>query len=392
MRGPTGFPGLHTSYGSLMQLWLDEDDEVVVFGHTGSDGTHAWAFPEQQVMVLYFTQSRGTLTGLRVEEQLGALLLGVPFDPLQAAPPLAEYLGCYWEGEGDVYRAIVRDGDDLALEVPGKAVVPLVYIGEDRWKLRPQPGTVLVFDRDVAGRVTGYHIGDHQEFRFEPSPELPAASEVATRVAAAHRIDRLEAAGPVRMRSSMSLPKLDRHGESLTWLAWPDRWRTDELLGEESGSVAFDGERLWSASSARSLAPLEGQAAELLRAGNPFMHFGDWTHHYSQVQVIQRITREDEDTLLVRLGDSSAPAAPAYVDLRTGLVGRVDSMTFVEGLGRIGQRVTFGEYGDVGGAQLPFRVDVELAHPLIGSIVSIVEEVELGLDLPAGHFELCGGD
>ncbi|MFT7671062.1 MAG: CubicO group peptidase (beta-lactamase class C family), partial [Planctomycetota bacterium] len=72
--GSTGFPGLTTNYGFLMELWSQEDadgeKEVVVYGHTGSDGTHAWAFPEQKAMVLYFTQTRGTITGLQVEEAL----------------------------------------------------------------------------------------------------------------------------------------------------------------------------------------------------------------------------------------------------------------------------------------------------------------------------------
>ena len=74
---------LRLDYGELMQLWTGAGKaghveggprkdgtamlrELVVFGHTGSDGTHAWAFPEQNALVLYFTQSRGTTTGLRV--------------------------------------------------------------------------------------------------------------------------------------------------------------------------------------------------------------------------------------------------------------------------------------------------------------------------------------
>ena len=237
MIGPTALPGARAEYGTLMQVWTrateDGEREPLAFGHTGSDGTHAWVFPERRAMVLYFTQSRGTMSGLRVEERLGELLLGVPFDPLQAAPPLEQYLGYYWEGEGDLYRAIVRDGRDLALEIPGRAVVPLDYIGEDRWKLRPEPATVIAFDRGEDGSVTGYHIGDHQEFRVTPAPDLPSADEVATRVAAAHRLERLKDSGPVILRGRLDIPKLDRRGQTTTWLAWPDRWRVDVAIGEE---------------------------------------------------------------------------------------------------------------------------------------------------------------
>jgi CubicO group peptidase (beta-lactamase class C family) len=94
--GGTGFSGLQMDYGSLMQLWTKESGnpenkgtrEVVVFGHTGSDGTHAWVFPEQNAMAFYFTQSRGTLSGIRVEQVLGELFLGQEVAQELTAPPL----------------------------------------------------------------------------------------------------------------------------------------------------------------------------------------------------------------------------------------------------------------------------------------------------------------
>lgn len=389
---PSSLPDLRADYGMLMQVWTrageQDERELVAFGHTGSDGTYAWAFPEQEAMVLYFTQSRGGETGPRVEEHLGALLLGVPFDPLQAAPPLEEYLGYYWEGEGDLYRTIVRDGDDLALEIVGKAVVPLDYIGQDRWKLRPQPSTILAFDRDEAGLVTGFHIGDHAEYRFTPRADLPSVDEVAARVVAAHGLEHLAAAGVVRMRGQVQIPNLDRRGESTLWLAWPNRWRADEVLGEEFGSVSFDGTTLRQASSTQPVAPLEGEAAKLLLQRDPFLRFGDWRRAGATLTVIQELTRADGRALLVRAGDTSAPAPTLYVDLETGRLARLDGLTFIEGLGRLGQQVHFGDWREVGGALLPFRVEFELANPLIGRIVNTYENFELGVEVDAGWFAL----
>lgn len=404
--GSTGLPGATAEYGTLMQVWTkpntsadgsqdadgskSDERELVAFGHTGSDGTHAWAFPDQKALVLYFTQSRGTETGLRVEERLGELLLGVRYDPLQAAPPLEEYQGYYWEGEGDLYRTIVRDGDDLALEIVGKAVVPLDFIGEDRWKLRPQPSTVLAFDRDEVGVVIGYHIGDHEELRFTPRSDLPTSDEIAERVVATHRIERLADAGVVRMRSRLAIPKLDRAGESVTWLRWPDQWRVDERVGEEVGSVAFDGQTLRSESALRPTAPVEGEAATHLRQSGPFVRFGDWRKEGVSLTVVQELKKGDERVLLVRLGDCSAAATTCYVEWPSGRVRRMDGLTFMEGLGRIGQKVRFEDWKDVNGALLPGRVELELAHPLIGMISTTVESVEVGVEVPAGHFELKG--
>ncbi|HVS19357.1 MAG TPA: serine hydrolase domain-containing protein [Planctomycetota bacterium] len=392
MGGSTALPGLRADYGMLMQVWTrageDGEREPVAFGHTGSDGTHAWAFPEQQAMVLYFTQSRGTATGQRVEERLGELLLGVPYDPLQAAPPLEEYLGYYWEGEGDLYRAIVRDGDELALEIVGRAVVPLDYIGEDRWKLRPQPSTVLAFDRDAEGAVVGYHIGEHVEHRFTPRADMPSADEVAARVAAAHRLERLADAGVVCLRGRIEIPKLGRSGESRLWLQWPDRWRVDEVLGEEVGSVAFDGTALRRASTGQPAAPLEGRAAELVMLRDPFLRFGDWRRDGAELTVVQELRSGDDLRWLVRGGDCSAPAPTMYVDAATGRLERMDGLTFIDGLGVIGQRVTFDDWRDVGGALLPLRIEVELAHALIGTIRNTYEAFETGVEIDAGWFRL----
>ena len=49
-------------YGEASQL-----DDLPAFGHSGSDGTLAMAIPHHDLMVLYFTQSRGgrTIAGFR---------------------------------------------------------------------------------------------------------------------------------------------------------------------------------------------------------------------------------------------------------------------------------------------------------------------------------------
>jgi len=77
---PTGFAGLDSSYGQLMHLY-GQQGEVTVFGHSGSDGTYAWVWPGQDLMVLYFTQSRGSITMTRMEAVLDSLL-GRPIDPI----------------------------------------------------------------------------------------------------------------------------------------------------------------------------------------------------------------------------------------------------------------------------------------------------------------------
>ncbi len=392
MPSQTGLSGLRTDYGTLMQLWTRTSDDgarkVVVFGHTGSDGTHAWAFPEADALVLYFTQSRGTTTGWRVEELLSEMFLGAAVEPKETAPPLEDYLGYYRGKENELYRAIVRDGDGLALEIPGKAIAPFEYLSKDRWKARLEPA-VLTFERDADGRVTSFSIGEKaKKLRFTPSADLPAAGEVASRIVTAHHLERLSDAGVVRLKSRIEVQKVGRSGASVQWLAAPDRWRVDDEMGDEIGSLAFDGATMRSSSRTRAAAPLEGLAGELLSQYSPFRQFGDWRRAGATLTVIQEMREGEATTLVMRAGDLSAPAPTIFVDRETGRILHIASMTFIEGVGRVGNRAHFSDFREVGGALLPWRTESEIAHPLIGTIVNVVESAEAKVDVADGWFEL----
>ena len=360
----------------------------MAFGHTGSDGTHAWVFPEQKAMVLYFTQSRGNTTGLDVEDALARLFLGAPYDPEQDIPPLESYTGFYWEGEGDKYRAIIRDGDGLALEIMGLAVVPLKYVGEDQWKLRPEPTKVLKFQRSEEGEVTGFTIDGHQEFRFEPSDSLPAVEDLAARAAQAHRLDLAQGLGPLRMTGEVFIKAFNVTAQMTTLLEWPDRFRMDNLSPGQFERIAYDGEHVWSESSMKPLSKVGDQAAELLRFDSPLARFGDLLAWHPDLQVIQRLDWDNKTIYLLRTGDTSGPARSLYVDGDTGRLLGEDSMTFIEGMGAMGQSLRFGDYRDVSGMLLPYRSEVTLAHKMIGTIVTTLDEIELGVEVSEGAFEL----
>ena len=75
---PTGFYDLEAYYGQMAILFSNGtavEDEVEVIGHSGSDGTYAWAWPEHDLMILYFTQSRGSMSGIKLESRIDELLI-----------------------------------------------------------------------------------------------------------------------------------------------------------------------------------------------------------------------------------------------------------------------------------------------------------------------------
>src|SRR5262245_18060905 len=75
---PTMFSGARLFYGQHWMVWKADDGASdgarMPFGHGGSDGTFAWAFPEQRLMAFYFTQARGGLSVFRFEQLLGPLV------------------------------------------------------------------------------------------------------------------------------------------------------------------------------------------------------------------------------------------------------------------------------------------------------------------------------
>ena len=49
--------------------------QTTAFGHGGSDGTIAMAWPELDLMALYFTHSRGQTTRMKLVESIRRLLV-----------------------------------------------------------------------------------------------------------------------------------------------------------------------------------------------------------------------------------------------------------------------------------------------------------------------------
>ncbi|UCD74512.1 MAG: serine hydrolase [Phycisphaerales bacterium] len=194
-RAPTFFPGLETYYGQMAQLWLPagapEGTKPIVIGHSGSDGTAAWAWPELDLMVLFFTQSRGGMSVLRLEEEIDRFLINP--DRAEAVAEIPDdyrpYLGTYIANFGpyrDVDFTVVTRNGHLAVDVPGQLVFELEDPDDEgRWYFVMTRDVAISFDRDEDGAVTGMRL--HQagmEFELpkgkaEKRPEPPLDMELA---------------------------------------------------------------------------------------------------------------------------------------------------------------------------------------------------------------------
>jgi hypothetical protein len=165
---PTGFPHLEVHYGQMAQLWVKKEAEdprkPVIFGHTGSDGTYAWAWPELDLMVLYFTQSRGSVSGLRLETAIHNLLIDPDAAPSGTAVPeefepfLGDYLPSGASPESTPYKVLFQNGN-LAVDVPDRMVFELNGPDDEgQWRFKLSASVTVSFSRDGDQNVTGMTI------------------------------------------------------------------------------------------------------------------------------------------------------------------------------------------------------------------------------------------
>jgi len=157
---PTGFDGLRPWYGQMAMLYATGDKadaaKVVAIGHGGSDGTGAWAFPAEDLIVCYFTQSRGQVTTIRLESTIQEALLrrGAA---AKVPDGLKPYLGTFYANFGHykntAFQVVSRNGR-LALDIPDQLVFELKEPDKDgRRQFAISDKVAVSFKKDAEGKV-----------------------------------------------------------------------------------------------------------------------------------------------------------------------------------------------------------------------------------------------
>ncbi|RJP34139.1 MAG: class A beta-lactamase-related serine hydrolase [Candidatus Omnitrophota bacterium] len=177
-RFSSGFPNMYTYYGQMSVLYSyssDTSGKAVVVGHSGSDGTWAWAWPEQDLMVLYFTQSRGQASGITLETLLDRLLID-SHQEVEIPEHYQPYIGTYtgnlfglWNIEIPVF---VQNGA-LSFALPGITVFEVKEPDRTgKWRTTLTNDIAISFPTNAAGEVDRlwYYEGSQQAvFRKEIS-------------------------------------------------------------------------------------------------------------------------------------------------------------------------------------------------------------------------------
>jgi len=180
---PEGFFNLEAYYGQMAIVYSTGTNgipEVEVIGHSGSDGTHAWAWPRLDLMILYFTQSRGGTSGIKLESKIDELLIHPELKELnnQAGERYAKYLGSYTANYGPFrnteFIVTIQNGG-LAVDIPNQLVFELKEPDEEgRWHFKLIDEVAVSFELDDSGNVTAmklHEAGYTIELQRGPPPQ-----------------------------------------------------------------------------------------------------------------------------------------------------------------------------------------------------------------------------
>ena len=171
----TGFPHHKVYHGQLAMLFVDTTtSQTTAVGYGGSDGTFAWAWPDKDLIVLYFTQSRGQATGLRLESEIYRLFV----DTTQGTSDqiieeeMAPFLGIYSFDasalQGPKFRIVVQN-NCLALDIPGQMIFELNPPNESGWRcFKVLDLSSVRFEADSTGDITRMLFRQDTPFPLKP--------------------------------------------------------------------------------------------------------------------------------------------------------------------------------------------------------------------------------
>lgn len=404
---PTGFEGLATDYGELWILYVDRAkpaaEQLVAFGHSGSDGTSAYCFPELDLMVLLFTQARGSSAGLAFEETLQKLLVDPLLGSTRAAPiaytseELGSFAGSYWKEETSVPVTLLVKGTSLQLEAPGTAILALNPTSvRDEFALALAKTQVFRAERDEAGTVVAVvgrdtSRGVEERFpRIVPEPGLPSVDELEALRKQGTDWDVLAKLGACRIKGSIDMPARKLSGSFDQLAAGTTRFRTSLDLGSLKVIVALDGAGGWTRRNDDDVQVVEGAMLDQMRFDHPLQPVSSWRGYFSELSVLKKVPWRDRTAYVVRGVPHGSSARTMFVDTETGRLLAEAVVATTAGLGEVGAWVDYDDWRDVGeGFQMPFHITTEWATPLLGTSESKVESVETQVAVDESSFRIA---
>jgi CubicO group peptidase (beta-lactamase class C family) len=246
---PTGFMGLKAYYGQLSVLHAAGDSsataKVKVIGHSGSDGTVGWAFPEHDLIICYFTQSRGQATVIRLESTISRELLRTGADNAPIPAAWKPYVGTYYANfahyKNTPFKVLYQNGS-LAVDIPDQLVFELKPLDQEgRFAFALTDKITVAFQKDAAGKVTGMKLtqaGQSSELTTEPAKVVPLKKEAVEKYLGKYVREEDKIIAEIVYRDGKLFATIPSTGAEVELSQTPDKkaWTSPNIPG---GSLTF---------------------------------------------------------------------------------------------------------------------------------------------------------
>jgi CubicO group peptidase (beta-lactamase class C family) len=389
---PTTFPGRRVYYGQHWTLWSPgSSGEVEAFGHGGSDGTFAWAWPGRDLMVLYLTASVNTSTGIALEREIDRWLLDAGEPEVPA--PLRPFVGHYWNEPKGLIRSVYVDAaGEPWVDVVGTAAFRLEPTDDPlRFGVAGRSGFDVRFERaedgSIARLVPPQVTGEVPSERLRADASLPSVDElVALRLGEDDPVSPGDL-GVFRMSGTFTHSS-GLEGTDVLVSDGELRSREEVARSERGPEVTIcNGRRAGTLSRRGRLRELSGSERDRTLLARMSVVSGDWRRFFDRLEVVARTQREGRDVLFVRVQGGEAPPCTFVVDAVSGLpVEVLDTVDLP--FGAMGKRTRLEDWRQVEGVWLPFRWVGSFAEESMGVVTVQYERIETHVEPAPDAFEL----
>jgi CubicO group peptidase (beta-lactamase class C family) len=362
---PTRFPKTELFYGQLWTIFRGVPapaGSLPAFGHSGSDGTAAWAFPDQDLMVLLFTQSRGGISVIRFERFIAPLVgLPAPDVPTLQRPTAAQlttYPGAYRFESRRVF--VVQQQNRLAVQVPEAQLTLRWPDPQGRWAYEGFSGDAVRFVTDASGRPTGFELSGEGRptvlfKRLEPLSDLIDVGALMRLRREKQGGDAIDRIGTLVMTGTLTVGGVT--GPVTISASRSGQYSTRRILAGVTEDAETDSAKGVRRATPGDTTPLTGVFLEQAQLNSPLVRLGDWRQSYGRVEVIARETMNGEDVWVVRVTPREVPPSTRYVSVTTGLLLKDETWLTVRGVGMVPFALVYSDYRPVSGVLLPFRIE-----------------------------------
>ncbi|MEM6997060.1 MAG: serine hydrolase domain-containing protein, partial [Myxococcota bacterium] len=364
----------------------------------GADGAFQLGPPAPPGLSARVSVESGVPTLSIVQPQGPIALPKLPADALAAAKDARvskddrAVLGTYQDAERGVSVRLVDSQGRVALSAAGQVPAPLVAQGEDRYGLDGLPNAFSVVLVRKRGRVVGIDLAQPQgalSLTRVPGTEAfeGTAESLLADVGAAHGSAALAKHRTMEIHSHLAFVHEGVEASAQTRWASPNRFADTleyraggKVLG--SRSLGHDGTAAWRRYSHSTLTALSAIEREALGHAATFDPWAEplrgWTG--ADVLGVDLLPGVDEPVVIVARTSASGIVWTDAIGRRTKLLHQRTTST-PTGRGETSVEVQrFSDYRDVGGVQIPHRVDSSTES---GAVVATVESVRFDVAFSA---------